>query len=175
MTGVPIPLVEQVGVLGEAVWIEERLFELEGRWSMVETDAEVAVHLATNSRYHGDHAVRLADCLPDSPVLDAEGHVRSPSPGWEAVLVEPLELPEGSWARLVVVERVLARTVPGYEELANRLTMVADGPTLRALDHVLTDQRAELTATRALVVARVDAGLTAVLGEEVDARLEGSV
>ncbi len=167
----PMPLVEQVGVLGAAVWTEERLSDLETGWSADEPDAEVAVHLNTFGRHHHWHASRFRDCLPDSPALDAAAHIRPPSPGWQAVVGDQAA-PNGTGTRLVVLERVLGRTVAGYEALARRLTPVADGATLRAIDHVLADQRAELAATRALLGARADVDVDAV-GGDVDRRLGG--
>ncbi len=165
-----MPLVEQVAVLGAAVWAEERLSDLETRWSADEPDPAVAVHLNTHGRLHRWHADRLRECLPDSPALDAAGHVRAASPGWDAVLGEQSRPPDGTGARLVVIERVLESSVAGYEALARRLTPVADGATRRALDHVLADQRAELDATRLLLAAHpgVDA-----LGGAVDRQLRG--
>lgn len=166
-----MPLAEQVGVLGAAVWTEERLSELEAGWSADEPDAEVAVHLSTWGRRHLWHADRLRDCLPDSPALDAAGHVRAPSAGWDAVLGDRASQPSGTVPRLVVVERVLGRTVAGYEALTRQLTPVADGATLRAIDHILADQRAELAATRALLGARPPAEVDG-LGGDVERRLD---
>ncbi len=171
MTADPMPLVEQVAVLGAAVWTEERLSGLEAAWSADEPDPEVAVHLDTNGRHHRWHAERFRDCLPDSPALDAAGHVRAPSPGWEAVLDDRHER-DGTAARLVVLERVVGRTVAGYEALARRLTSVADGATLRAIDHVLDDQRAELDSTRALLARYRDAS-TDALADDLERRLGG--
>src|SRR3954447_17921197 len=69
-------------------WIEQRLFEILGRWSAEVAVPEAKGLLGSHSYHHAWHAELWRGCLPSLPHLDPEGLTAPPSPALAAVLDE---------------------------------------------------------------------------------------
>jgi hypothetical protein len=67
-------------------WVEQRLFELLGRWAAELPDDGAAVLVGAHSRQHGAHAELWRTCLPTLPHLDPESVTVAPSPAFAAVV-----------------------------------------------------------------------------------------
>ena len=93
--------------LAELVWVEERLFELLGRWSTIDANDGARILFATASRHHGWHSEVLRQCLPTSPQLADRSIPRPPTAGWARAIEQLSEVVEADQtvARLLCVAR----------------------------------------------------------------------
>jgi hypothetical protein len=144
-----LPLFSAAAVVGGYRWVEQRLFELTGRWAAEAPVPRVQVHLDEVSAQHGWHAELWADRLP---VLDGVDHgalTRPPDAAVEAVF-DALGDPSGGadlLGRLAGVHRVvLPRLLASYELHLERTVPVSDGPVARVLRLVIADDRTAAAA-----------------------------
>ena len=137
-----------------------RAFEILGAWTASVPEPAVKAALATHSRQHGWHAELWHDLLPvigeagsgsSGPVRNAE---RGNGPGEASFIAPPSaahisfvealaapEAPELTIEKLVGVYRVLVpHAVTAYGQHLDRTSPVSDGPTIRALRLILSDQ-----------------------------------
>lgn len=139
--------------IGRYRWIEMRLFEALGGWVTGVPELDAKALLATHSRHHGWHAELWHDLLPVLPTTDAgQPGAGTPIEDWAppasdeqlaafaAALTEP-RAPGLTLERLVGVYRVaLPHTIVTYTRHLRAASSVADGPTIRALRLVLSDE-----------------------------------
>jgi hypothetical protein len=139
--------------IGRYRWIEMRLFEALGGWVAGVPELDAKALLATHSRHHGWHAELWHDLLPALPTTDgAQPGAGSPIEDWApppsdeplaafaAALIEP-QAPGLTVEKLVGVYRVaLPHTIATYTRHLRAASAVADGPTIRALRLVLSDE-----------------------------------
>jgi hypothetical protein len=178
--------------IGRYCWIEMRAFETLGAWSGSVPEPDVAATLATHSRQHGWHAELWHDLLPvigEAPGpsgpppsaksgergVEADRYIEAPSAGWGAVtdaLAEPAA-PEQTIEKLVGAYRVLLpRTVTAYRGHLATASPLSDGPTIRALELVLSDQVRHWHDGEALVQAQLRSDVEVERAATHQARLE---
>ncbi|MGI9621875.1 MAG: hypothetical protein ACR2PK_03480 [Acidimicrobiales bacterium] len=139
-------LVELTPRLGGLCWVSRSLFEIEGRWADTMGPARATIHLATSSRHHGWHATLWSDSLPDSPALDAESHIKPPSPGWQnSVAAIDAVAGDDDTGRLAALYRVLVpRLMFEIAAVDRMLGGPADVHLARIVGLVSTDVTADL-------------------------------
>jgi hypothetical protein len=139
--------------IGRYRWIEMRLFEALGGWVTGVPELDAKALLATHSRHHGWHAELWRDLLPVLPATDGgRAGAGTPVDEWApppsdeqlatfaAALTEPQAL-ELTVEKLVGVYRVvLPHTIAAYTRHLRAASPVTDGPTIRALRLVLSDE-----------------------------------
>jgi hypothetical protein len=157
----PLPLDVTASLVGGYRWIEQRLFELLGGWAAEATRPELRVHLDAQSVRHAWHASMWADRLPvrdgvsadeltvappaAARVLDVLGQPASDATGAETTGSETTQ-------QLAALYRVvLPRLVTGYSDHLRASAPVSDGPVIRALRLVLTDEIEDWHAGERLV------------------------
>jgi hypothetical protein len=123
-------------------WIEQRLFEVLGRWTAVVPEPGAKALLAVHARRHAAHAELWRGCLPTLPHLDPAGLTVAPTAGLAAFIdtvADPAEARD-TVEKLTGVYRVLLpRLVAAYVSRAAVASEVADGPVIRVLDLVRRD------------------------------------
>jgi len=131
-----------------------RAFEILGAWTASVPEPAVKATLATHSRQHGWHAQLWHDLLPvigeacPSPSVSSEKErvntfIEPPSAAHVAFVeaVAAPEAPDLSIEKLVGAYRVLVPyAASAYRHHLDRTSPVSDGPTIRALRLVLSDQ-----------------------------------
>ena len=134
--------------LGEAIWVEERLFEVLGAFDADEVPAPARVALSEVSRRHGWRAAQLRDRLPEVPGFAAADVVAPPADGSDLDRAgEARDVPQ----LLGAVEPVLARLDASYEQHLDRCSQVSDAVVARTLALVLTDLRIDRERLRSLL------------------------
>jgi hypothetical protein len=143
-------------------WVERRLFEILGRWSLDANPAELARLLAVQSHHHAWHAALWAERRPVLHDLTEADVAVAPA------LQEALEALAGSVAaseRLsAVAEEVLPALLLVHRAHAAAADPVADGPVQRALGLVIADEDDDWRAARALLAAVAPGGAGAERG-----------
>jgi hypothetical protein len=139
--------------IGRYRWIEMRLFEALGGWVTGVPELDAKALFATHSRHHGWHAELWRGLLPVLPTTDGgQPGAGTPTDDWAplpsdeqlaafaAALTEP-RAPGLTVEKLVGVYRVaLPHTIATYTRHLRAASAVADGPTIRALRLVLSDE-----------------------------------
>ncbi len=142
--------------MGRYRWIEVCLFEALGGWVAGVPELDAKALLATHSRHHGWHAELWHDLLPALPGTDGgSSGAGTPTVDWAsppggpgdeqlaafaAALTEP-RAPELTVEKLVGVYRVaLPHTIAAYTRHLRAASPVTDGPTIRTLRLVLSDE-----------------------------------
>jgi hypothetical protein len=123
-------------------WIEQRLFEILGRWSVELAVPEAKSMLGSQSFHHAWHAELWGGCLPSLPHLDPDGATAPPTPEVAAFFEEVADEPgeHDAVARLAGVYRVvIPRLAAAYGHRAAGAHEVVDGPVLRALELIRPD------------------------------------
>lgn len=146
-----LPLPTTAALVGGYRWIEQRLFELLGGWAAGATRPELRVHLDQQSARHAWHASLWADRLPVRDGVSADELTVAP-----AVAARVLDGLDGSGSEgaplLAGLYRVvLPRLVTGYRCHLGATAPVSDGPVIRALRLVLTDEIEDWHAGERLV------------------------
>lgn len=125
---------------GAARWLDGRLFEILGGWVASVPEPAVKIALATQSAHHGWHATLWDERLPTLHDVDPATWIRAPR-GIEPALATLAEA-KGTIERLAGVHRaLLPRLAAAHADHLERVSPVADGPTIRTLRFVLQDQR----------------------------------
>jgi hypothetical protein len=128
--------------------IEARLHAIVGRWAADEPDPAARLLLAEQAVHHGWHASLLAERIPAVDPGDDRGGA-----GVDDDLA-PLAGRTGTLERLVALDVVVVPArVAGYEEALAAMARPTDGPAMRALRLVASDQRADATLGEALARA----------------------
>jgi len=142
--------------IGGFAWVEARLFEELGRWSVADTDPAAQALWATTSRHCAWHARLWHDHLPDSPALAADGRVREPR-AWASFAEAFATAGPDRLQRFVGA--IALPLVAGYDELAANLGPVADAATARLIRFVRADHLAALTTARQLAAEHSPSGV----------------
>jgi hypothetical protein len=129
--------------IGHYCWIEMRAFEILGAWTAWVPEPAVKAALATHSRQHGWHAELWHDLLPALGEAGKSSLIAPPG-ATLVTFVDALaapEAPELTIEKLVGGYRVLVpHAASAYGHHLERTSPVSDGPTIRALRLVLSDQ-----------------------------------
>jgi hypothetical protein len=158
----PLNLAACAALVGGYRWIEQALFELLGSWVTDTSLPAVQVHLDEQSRRHAWHAELWADRLPALAGSDPDSWTVPPDPASAVLTVlagrEPMAAgPGATWSpaseqggatghpgalpRLAGLYRVvMPRLVVSYERHLRAASPVTDGPLIRALRLVLSDE-----------------------------------
>ncbi len=147
--------IEQSGRrIGQHAWIEMRLFEAIGAWVTSVPELEVKAVLAAQSHHHAWHAELWHGLLPSIPDLRTADLV-APADEATRAIADSLAEPLGPGETVARLERLYRDVVPGliatYRDHLDRTTPVTDGPTIRALHLVLTDEEDDLLAGESLL------------------------
>ena len=141
--GAPLSFEASARRIGHYCWIEMRAFEILGAWTASVPEPAVKTTLATHSRQHGWHAELWHDLLPVIGEAGVDSFIAPPSAA-HISFVEALAAPEApdlTIEKLVGAYRVLVPHAAGaYGHHLERTSPVSDGPTIRALRLVLSDQ-----------------------------------
>jgi hypothetical protein len=154
----PLSLEASARLIGHNCWIEMRAFEILGAWTASVPEPAVKVTLATHSRQHGWHAELWHDLLPVIGETGVDSFVAPPGRALAAFVeaVAAPEAPELTIEKLVGAYRVLVpHLVGGYRRRLDRTSPISDGPTIRALRLVLSDQRDHWYEGEALLQAQL--------------------
>ncbi|MGH9125941.1 MAG: hypothetical protein ACRDZ8_14620 [Acidimicrobiales bacterium] len=147
----PWSLLGAARVIGGYVWLEERLFEIVGGWVPSVPEPAVKLRFEADSHHHAWHASLWRERLPALREVEPDAFVAPATPPLEQALSSVAQSAT-TVERLVSVYRVLApRLAVGYQRHQERASAVADGPTIRALDLVLADERRDWQEGEALV------------------------
>ncbi|MGH9229255.1 MAG: hypothetical protein ACRD07_11120 [Acidimicrobiales bacterium] len=161
--------------IGHYCWVEMRAFEILGAWTASVPEPAVKAAIATHSRQHGWHAELWHDLLPviGEAGPGPGGAVRSAETGdgsgGASFIVPPSaahvsfvdalaapEAPELTIEKLVGAYRVLVpHAASAYGHHLDRASPVGDGPTIRALRLVLSDQLDQWHEGEALLQAQL--------------------
>lgn len=153
---VSVTLTVAARAVGAWCWLEERLFEILGRWSAdaASTDIapdEVALLLSEHSRHHAWRAERFAEVLPSTYVPERAQLVAAPA---DASLVDELTGFVTTADRLrAAYGHLLPLVASIYAESAAAMHPVTDRHLMRALRIVEADLRHDLEESRPLLVA----------------------
>lgn len=146
-----VPLVVAARAIGSWCWVEQKLFEILGSWSVATSDDAVALMLAEHSRHHAWRAERWAEVLPGAYVADPQILLAPPA---DAAFVNGLESFETTPDRLAGVYRVLLPTLGDtYAASASRMNSVTDRHLMRTLRVVEGDLRHDLQEAQPLLAA----------------------
>lgn len=132
--------------IGHYRWIEMRLFEALGGWVATVPELDVKMRLGAHCYHHAWHAElftkrlpELREMTPDKLTLPANEHIVA----FVEAMTEP-EAAELTIEKLVGVYRVLIpRKIAAYTYHRNGTSTITDAPTIRILDFVLQDERAD--------------------------------
>ena len=146
-----LPLSVTTSLVGGYRWIEQRLFELLGNRAAGAVEPELRVHLDGQGTRHAWHASLWADRLPVRDGVSADELTVGPP-----VAVDVLAALDRMGAEAVpllagLYRVVLPRLVAGYARHLQAAAPVADGPVIRALRLVVTDEVEDWHAGERLV------------------------
>jgi len=129
--------------IGHYCWIEMRAFEILGAWTASVPEPAVKGALATHSRQHGWHAEVWHDLLPVIGETGVDSYIAPAGPAL-VPFVSALAAPEPAdltIEKLVGTYRVLLpHTAVTYRDHLDHASPISDGPTIRVLRLVLSDQ-----------------------------------
>lgn len=139
-------------LLARYEWVERRLFEVLGGWSIETQDGDIARLFAEQAHHHAWHATLWAERRPILHDLDA-GSLDRPVPhglgtGVRTDVDRLSTLSEGLLPELVRI----------YESHLAAADPVADGPVVRALRLITADGNADRRAARSLLEASAPEG-----------------
>jgi hypothetical protein len=136
---------EQAQLVGHAVWLERRCFEVLGSWVRSTPDPAAKLAFAMQSHRHGTHAQLLEPLLPATRDHDPASFVVPLDDGWPTRLDETATAatPED---RIAGARALLDAVIASHESALAAMTPVADGPAVRALRAVVTDEHEDRAA-----------------------------
>lgn len=146
-----LPLAVTASLVGGYRWIEQRLFELLGGWAAEATRPELRVHLDEQSARHAWHASLWADRLPVRDGVSADELTVAPAVAARVLVVLDESGSETASLMAGLYRVVLPRLVTGYTRHLGSTAPVSDGPVIRALRLVLTDEIEDWHAGERLV------------------------
>jgi len=135
-----LPLSVTASLVGGYRWIEQRLFELLGAWAAEATRPELRAHLDEQSARHAWHASLWADRLPVRDGVSADELTVAPAVAARVLAVLDESRSETAPLMAGLYRVVLPRLVTGYTRHLGATAPVSDGPVIRALGLVLTDE-----------------------------------
>jgi hypothetical protein len=154
----PLSLEASARRIGHYCWIEMQAFEILGEWAAAVPQAAVKGALATHSRQHGWHAEVWHDLLPVIGETGVDSFIAPASPALVA-FVEALAAPEAAdltIEKLAGAYRVLLpHTAVTYLDHLGHASPISDGPTIRALRLVVSDQQDQWHEGEAVLQAQL--------------------
>ena len=135
---------------GEAIWVEERLFEVLGAWVASDLPAATRVVLSTQSRRHAWRAEQLRARLPEVPGFAAADVVAAPDAPVADVLARLADAEASGEGLGVVIDVVLPWLEGAYAEHLELCTAVSDAAVGRTLRLLLDDLTADASARGAM-------------------------
>jgi hypothetical protein len=133
------------------VWIERRLFEVEGAFAADEPSAPAAIFFDARSQHHAWHAGLLEELVPRVTGTDPAALVVASGPDM-ARAFDTLGALAGTLERVAAVARVfLPRLVAGYRAHLQAATPVADAALARVLRLVVHDEDEALSEAEELL------------------------
>jgi len=161
-------------LLGAYCFVERRLFELTGAWSVEADTPRVAVHLDQVSQQHAWHAELWAERLPVLAGIEPASLIR-PS-GTVGPVLDALAAAPTSIERLAGLYRcVLPRLLTSYGRHLRRAVPATDAPVIRALRLVRRDELAAWQVGEARLEALIDTAEGAELAAATVGRLEATL
>jgi len=145
----PLPVTESL--VGGYRWTEQRLFELLGTWAAEATAPELRVHLDAQSGRHAWHASLWADRLPVRDGVSADELTVAPTVAARVLASLDRSGPEAAPLVAGLYRVVLPRLVTGYANHLRAAAPVGDGPVIRALRLVMSDEVEDWHAGERLV------------------------
>jgi hypothetical protein len=162
-------------LLGAYCFVERRLFELTGAWSVEVGRPGVAVQLDAVSQQHAWHAELWAERLPVLAGVEPASLIR-PLGAALGPLLDSLAACESDVERLAGLYRcVLPRLLASYGGHLRRAVPVTDAPTIRALRLVRADELAAWQVGEAQLEGLIDTAAAAELAAATLGRLEGTL
>ena len=154
----PLSLEASARRIGHYCWIEMRAFEILGGWTVAVPEPAVKAVLATHSRQHGWHAELWHDLLPVIGETGVDSFVAPANPALVA-FVDALAAPEAAELtieKLVGAYRVLVpHAASAYQHHLDHTSPISDGPEMRALRLVCSDQLDHWHVGEALLQAQL--------------------
>jgi hypothetical protein len=139
----PLSLEASARRIGQYCWVEMRAFKILGRWTATVPEPAVKAALATHSRQHGWHAEVWHDLLPVIGETGVDSYIAPASPALVS-FVDAVAAPD---AADLTIEKLggayrvlLPHTAVTYRDHLDHASPISDGPTIRALRLVLSDQ-----------------------------------
>lgn len=149
-----LDLMESAARLGHYQWVEMRLFEMVGSWVTQVPEPEAKLLLVVHGRRHAEHAERWHERLPVLRDLPRDSLV-VPANDAAVEFIAAVAGPDGAdrtIERLVALYRVvLPALVAAYELHLDVASPIADGPVIRSLRLVLSDEVDERDEGEALL------------------------
>ncbi len=142
----PLTLLEAATLVGSYKWLEMRLFEAFGGAISVVTEPHLKALVGTQCYHHAWHAEVWQKRLPELREIDVETLTKPANAGSEALLNEVLGSTDSLELFTGVFRVVLPRKIAAYIAHLERCSPIADGPTIRSLNQVLTDEVADWQA-----------------------------
>jgi hypothetical protein len=178
--GAALTLEQAAGLAGGYRWIEHRLFELTGAWSLGPGADAARLHLFEVSGQHAWHAALWAERLPALAGHDPAALTAAPAPAAGPLLDALAGIEDGAdeagVCRLSGLYRVVVpRLVVSYRRHLHRAVPVSDRPTIRALRLVLRDEAESWLTGERLIEEALTGEKTAVAAAETQRRLEALV
>ena len=162
-------------LLGAYCFIERRLFELTGAWSVQVEPPRLAVHLDQLSQQHAWHAELWADRLPVLAGIEPASLIGPLGPA-VGPLLDSLAAAETTLERLAGLYRcVLPRLLATYGRHLRRAVPATDAPVMRALRLVRTDELAAWQVGEAQLQALIDTAEAAAAAAAMLERLESAM
>jgi hypothetical protein len=171
--GPALTLHESARLIGHYRWVEIRLFEMLGGWVPEVGELDAKLMVAAHAPHHAWHASLWRDRLPELSGVD--GDELTIAAGVDLVgFMDAVQSAERTIERLVGVYRVvLPRTIACYAAHLDRASDVADGPTIRALNLVLSDELDDWKEGEAVLQSLLIDELAVQRAAEQQAGLEG--
>ncbi len=170
-----LELSQAAELLGAYCFVERRLFELTGAWSVEVDRPGVAVQLDSVSQQHAWHAELWAERLPVLAGVEQASLIR-PLGASLGPLLDALAACGSAVERLAGLYRcVLPRLVVSYGRHLRRAVPATDAPTIRALRLVRTDELAAWQVGEAQLEGLIDTAAAAELAAATLGRLEGAL
>jgi hypothetical protein len=161
-------------LLGSYCFVERRLFELTGAWSVEVDRPGVAVQLDRVSQQHAWHAELWAERLPVLAGVEPASLVRPQ--GALGPLLDSLAACESAVERLAGLYRcVLPRLVVSYGRHQRRAVPATDARVMRALRLVRADELAAWQVGEAQLESLIDTAEAAELAAATLGRLEAGL
>ncbi len=147
----PLNLEQAARRMGAYQWAEMRLFEVLGAWIPSTPDHAVKVLLGEQCYHHAWHGELWQQRLPELREININQLI-CPANDQVVACFDAIAAPTSTIERLVGIFRVLIpRLVADYSRHLELTSEVADGPTIRALNLVLTDELADWRAGELLL------------------------
>jgi hypothetical protein len=139
----PLTIDEAARRIGGYKWLEMRLFEVFGSAMSLVKEPQLKVVVGEQCYHHAWHAELWHTRLPALREMSGDQFAQPAHPGVEQLL-EAISLAEDSLELFTGVYRVLLPyKIAAYTDHLANTSPITDGPTIRSLHQVLTDEMAD--------------------------------